>query len=134
MVCRKQGNDRGGAPGRFRAGFPRETAGRTDGSSDRSEQSAAERGVGAALGSKLQAPVATSHRRTMPMGHFGRAEPACGRRPTSERISSKQATSNVMRGRQAERCCRLRGRNEPLKGEPHRRYRYETRPEGFREE
>jgi hypothetical protein len=84
--------------------------------------------------SMLQAPVATSDRRIMPMGHFGRAEPACGRRSTSEGISSKQATSNVTRGRQAERCCRPRRKNEPLKGEPHRRYRHETRPEGFREE
>jgi hypothetical protein len=134
MAGWKRGKDRGGAPRRFGAGFPRETAWRTDGSSDRSERSAAERGIGAALGFSLQAPVATSHRRITPMGHFGRAEPACGRRPTSERISSKQATGNVKRGRQAERCCRLRRRNEPLKGEPHRRYRHETRPEGFREE
>jgi hypothetical protein len=34
----------------------------------------------------------------------------------------------------AERSCRLRGRNEPLKGEAHGRYRRETKPEGLREE
>lgn len=48
MGGRKQGNDRGGAPGRLGVGQPRETAGRTGGSSDPEEQHAAERGVGAA--------------------------------------------------------------------------------------
>jgi hypothetical protein len=51
--------------GVYGAGDPRETAGRTEGSSDPEGQHAAERGVGAAPGQTQQAaPVATSHRRT----------------------------------------------------------------------
>ena len=56
-----------------------------------------------------------------------------GRR-RSRRRPSAHAADNARRGRKAERSFRLRGRNEPLKGEAHGRYRRETKPEGFREE
>jgi len=50
------------------------------------------------------------------------------------RGSPGRSAGNVKRGRLAERSHRLRGRNEPLKGETHGRYRRETEPGGFREE
>ena len=54
------------------------------------------------------------------------------RRP--RRGPSSRSADNARRGRKTERSFRLRGRNEPLKGEAHGRYRRETEPEGFREE
>jgi hypothetical protein len=50
------------------------------------------------------------------------------------RVCSFRSAGNVRRGRGSERSPRLRGRNEPLKGETQGRYRRETKPEGFREE
>jgi hypothetical protein len=63
----------------------------------------------------------------------GRIRVSQGRRRPRRRPSA-HAADNVKRGRLAERSHRLRGRNEPLKGETHGRYRRETEPEGFREE
>lgn len=57
-----------------------------------------------------------------------------GKRAPANPVSFSRSADNVKRGRMAERSFRLRGRNEPLKGETHGRYRRETKPEGFREE
>jgi hypothetical protein len=66
-------------------------------------------------------------------GRVGPSGPSMehGVRVATRRIRS---ADNVRRGRMAERSCRPRGRNEPLKGEAHGRYRCETKPEGLREE
>jgi hypothetical protein len=66
-------------------------------------------------------------------GRVGSSDPPQGTRRPRRRPSARSA-GNVRKGRMAERPCRLRGRNEPLKGETHGRYRRETKPEGFREE
>lgn len=56
------------------------------------------------------------------------------RRRTIETVSSTSPTENVTRGRQAERPCRQRRRNKPLKGKPQGCHRFETESEGLREE
>jgi len=50
------------------------------------------------------------------------------------RIEAPPPLDNARRDRHTERSCRLRGRNEPLKGKPQRCHRHETRPERLREE
>jgi hypothetical protein len=44
------------------------------------------------------------------------------------------ADQNVRRGRRCREALSTCQEGKPLKGEPHERYRHETRPEGFREE
>jgi hypothetical protein len=69
-------------------------------------------------------------------GRRGRVGPSGPSMEHGVRVVARRfgSADNVRRGRMAERSCRLRERNEPLKGEAQGRYRREIKPEGLREE